>query len=76
MPMTPIDHAIIGGVSGTIEVCLLQPTIAMKNAFQEGRPLQLAPGHLYRGIGVRTRPSPAHTASQMSLSSFLIAAAI
>jgi hypothetical protein len=53
MPMTPVDHAIIGGISGTIEVCLLQPTVAMKNAFQEGRRLSLAPSHLYRGIGVR-----------------------
>ena len=52
--MTPVDHAVVGGISGTIEVMLLQPTIALKNAIQEGRPLPATPAQLYRGVGVRT----------------------
>ena len=54
MPLNPVDHAVIGGISGTVEVCMMQPTIALKNAFQEGRPISFTPSHLYRGIGVST----------------------
>jgi hypothetical protein len=55
MVMTPVDQAVIGGLSGTVEVCLMQPTVAIKNAVQEGRPLPWNPAHMYRGLGVRLR---------------------
>ena len=51
--MTPVDHAIIGGMSGTLEVILMQPTVGFKNAIQEGRPIPKNPLHLYRGVLVR-----------------------
>uniref|UniRef100_M4BY78 Uncharacterized protein n=1 Tax=Hyaloperonospora arabidopsidis (strain Emoy2) TaxID=559515 RepID=M4BY78_HYAAE len=35
-----------------IEVILQQPTVAMKNAVQQGRPIQWSPLALYRGVGV------------------------
>lgn len=57
MGLTPVDLAVIGGMSGTFEVCLMQPTVAFKNAIQEGRPLPWNPVHMYRGLGVRTRTS-------------------
>lgn len=53
MGLTPVDLAAIGGMSGTLEVCLMQPTVAFKNAIQEGRPMPLNPIHMYRGLGVR-----------------------
>ena len=53
MGLTPVDLAAIGGMSGTLEVCLMQPTVAFKNAIQEGRPMPLHPVHMYRGLGVR-----------------------
>ena len=49
MPLSASTHAAIGAVSGVIEVTLLHPTVAWKNALQEGRPLVLAPKALYRG---------------------------
>lgn len=55
MGLTPVDLAAIGGMSGTFEVCLMQPTVAFKNAIQEGRPMPMNPIHMYRGLGVRVR---------------------
>jgi hypothetical protein len=49
MPLSVATHAAIGAASGIIEVTLLHPTVAWKNALQEGRPLSLAPSALYRG---------------------------
>ena len=49
MPLSASTHAAIGAVSGVIEVTLLHPTVAWKNALQEGRPLNLTPKALYRG---------------------------
>ena len=49
MPLSAATHAAIGAVSGVIEVTLLHPTVAWKNALQEGRPLPVAPRALYRG---------------------------
>eukprot|EP00892_Ulva_mutabilis_P000281 jgi/Ulvmu1/10253/UM060_0054.1 len=52
MVMTPADQAFIGAMSGTVEVMLMQPTIAIKNAVQEGRPISWYPVHMYRGLGM------------------------
>ena len=49
MPLSASTHAAIGAVSGVIEVTLLHPTVAWKNALQEGRQLNLRPTALYRG---------------------------
>ena len=49
MPLSASTHAAIGAVSGVIEVTLLHPTVAWKNALQEGRALNLRPTALYRG---------------------------
>lgn len=44
---------MIGGVGGIMEVCLMQPMVAFKNALQEGRPLPRTPTQMYRGLLVR-----------------------
>lgn len=50
--LSPSDHTAIGAVAGSMEVLLMQPTIAIKNALQEGRPVPWSPKLLYRGLGV------------------------
>lgn len=45
-------HAAIGAGSGLVEVTLLHPSVAWKNALQEGRPLPTAPRALYRGFAI------------------------
>ena len=45
------------------QVCVMQPTVGIKNALQEGRPIPRSPAVLYRGLGVRPSPqTPAHHA--------------
>lgn len=33
---TPGDHTAIGALAGVVEVTIMQPTVAMKNALQVG----------------------------------------
>jgi solute carrier family 25 citrate transporter 1 len=51
--VTPLEHTLIGAVGGVMEVCLMQPMVAFKNALQEGRPLPRTPVQMYRGLLVR-----------------------
>ena len=46
------EHTAIGAAAGTIEVLINQPTVAIKNALQEGRPLPISLGAYYRGLVV------------------------
>jgi hypothetical protein len=39
-----------------MEVCLMQPMVAFKNALQEGRPMPRTPVQMYRGLLV-SRPA-------------------
>lgn len=55
--LSAIEHTIIGAVAGTLEVCINQPTVAIKNALQEGRPLPAYPKAYYRGLLVSSLPS-------------------
>lgn len=59
--MTSFEHTLIGGGSGALEVCIMQPLVAIKNALQEGRPIPTNPLHLYRGLLVRGHASRSHT---------------
>lgn len=52
MPLSAGTHAAIGAASGMLEVTLLHPTVSMKNALQERRPLNWAPRALYRGYAI------------------------
>jgi hypothetical protein len=55
--VSPAELTLIGAAGGFIEVCLLQPTVGIKNALQEGRPIPRSVAHLYRGLGV-SRSAP------------------
>lgn len=59
--VTPLEHTLIGAVGGVMEVCLMQPMVAFKNALQEGRPLPTTPIQMYRGLLV-SRAAYKHTA--------------
>lgn len=64
--VTPFEHTMIGGMGGTMEVFIMQPMMALKNALQEGRPIPTRPRELYRGLLVSGAPhaapcSPAHS---------------
>lgn len=41
---------MIGAVGGVMEVCLMQPMVAFKNALQEGRPMPRTVTQMYRGL--------------------------
>jgi hypothetical protein len=43
---------MIGALAGMTEVTIMQPTVAIKNALQEGRPLPRTPVAYYRGLAV------------------------
>eukprot|EP00047_Mylnosiga_fluctuans_P006082 m.244733 g.244733 ORF g.244733 m.244733 type:complete len:279 (-) comp14505_c0_seq1:187-1023(-) len=49
--LSKIENAAVGTVSGTIEVCILQPMLYWKNASQQKLPFTLSPKLLYRGLG-------------------------
>ena len=58
--VSPIEHTAIGGLAGILEVSIMQPTVTIKNALQEGRALPKTPLALYRGylVGCWHLPSP------------------
>ncbi len=56
MTVTPFEHLLIGAFAGSCEVCVMQPTVAFKNALQEGRALPRNPLHYYRGLTVSSAP--------------------
>lgn len=57
----------IGALGGSVEVCLLQPMMAFKNALQEGRPIPKNPVLIYRGLTVRVQE---HSEIAISMCSF------
>jgi hypothetical protein len=55
--LSSLEMTAIGAVSGTFEVCVMQPTVAVKNAIQEGRAIPRTPAGLYRGLLVSSHPA-------------------
>ena len=52
----------IGAVAGMTEVLVMQPSVAVKNALQEGRPVPWGnPTQLYRGLVVGQLAPPCQT---------------
>lgn len=62
--LTAVHHTAIGAFAGAVEVCVMQPTVAVKNALQEGRAIPRAPGLLYRGLGINAGSMAPITAVQ------------
>ncbi|RLN45147.1 hypothetical protein BBJ29_007500 [Phytophthora kernoviae] len=50
--LSGLQNGAVGSIAGMIEVMLQQPTVAMKNAVQQGRPIHWNVAALYRGVGV------------------------
>jgi hypothetical protein len=50
--LSPWEHTMIGAFAGMTEVTIMQPTVAIKNALQEGRALPRSPAAFYRGLTV------------------------
>ena len=46
------EQTAIGGISGVCEVTCTQPTVAVKNALQEARPIKFTPRFMYTGLAV------------------------
>ena len=63
--------AVIGGVSGTIEVCVNQPTVSWKNALQQGRPISFSPAVMYRGTLINATSIAPITAIQFGVAGML-----
>lgn len=47
---SPVENGVVGVLSGSIEVCMLQPLLYWKNATQQKLPLSFNPKFLYRGL--------------------------
>lgn len=52
LPLTGLQTAGIGALCGMTEVILQQPTISIKNAIQQKKPMSFHPLVLYRGLGI------------------------
>lgn len=65
--VTPLEHTVIGGIAGFTEVCVMQPTIAIKNALQQGRPIPMSPSVLYRGLAINSAATFPITAVQFGV---------
>ncbi|TYZ62466.1 hypothetical protein PybrP1_005587 [[Pythium] brassicae (nom. inval.)] len=50
--LSALQHSAIGSLAGMLEVTIQQPTVAMKNAVQQGRPIPWSVPALYRGVGI------------------------
>eukprot|EP00899_Mesostigma_viride_P011610 jgi/Mesvir1/2044/Mv14787-RA.1 len=67
----PVIEGALGGAAAVIEVGINQPTVAIKNAMQERRPIPLNPLHLYRGVLVNALSIAPITATQFAMNRFL-----
>ena len=65
--LTSIEHTAIGALCGALEVCIMQPTVGIKNALQEGRAIPRAPAALYRGLTVNAVSMAPITATQFGV---------
>ena len=58
------EQTTIGGISGICEVLCTQPTVAVKNALQEARPIKFTPGFMYTGVVINAASIAPITAVQ------------
>jgi len=73
-PLTSGESGLVGAISGVIEVCINQPTVAWKNALQQSRPLIVTPRELYRGLTINASSIAPVTAVQFGANQFLLSA--
>ncbi|CCI46873.1 unnamed protein product [Albugo candida] len=72
--LSGLQNAVVGSLAGMTEVLIQQPTIAIKNAIQQGMPIKWAPSTLYRGVGVTMASVAPCTAIQFGVNGKLLSA--
>ena len=65
------EQLVVGGLAGSLEVFINQPTVALKNAMQGGRPLPWRVPELYRGVVVNAGSMAPITAVQFGASAMI-----
>lgn len=68
--LSPFEHTAIGALAGVLEVSVMQPTVTVKNALQEGRALPKTPLAFYRGYLVNAGSIAPITAVQFGANRF------
>ena len=71
MAESPLMQLNIGMAAGCIEVLLMQPAVALKNAHQQNRQISLAPSVLYRGVVINCLAYGPITATQFGTKAFV-----
>ncbi|BBN00156.1 hypothetical protein MPTK1_1g26850 [Marchantia polymorpha subsp. ruderalis] len=69
--LNPVESAGVGALSGIIEVVLQQPSVSVKNAIQDKKPISFNPRVLYRGLSVNAGSIAPVSAVQFGVNSFL-----
>lgn len=72
--LSTFESALVGGVSGVVEVGINQPTVAWKNALQQRRALLLRVGELYRGVAINAASIAPITAVQFGANALILRA--
>lgn len=72
--LSPLQNGVIGSLAGLLEVLLQQPTIAIKNSIQQGRPVNWSVPVLYRGVGVTLASIAPISAIQFAVNGKLLVA--
>lgn len=72
--LSGLQNAAVGSLAGMVEVLAQQPTIAVKNAVQQGRPVPWALPALYRGVGVSLASIAPISAAQFAANGRLLRA--
>ncbi|EDQ89869.1 uncharacterized protein MONBRDRAFT_7863 [Monosiga brevicollis MX1] len=62
---------VLGVAAGAAEVCLMQPTLYLKNASQQGLPFTMDPRYLYRGLGASVLDMAVLTGLQFPLTKIM-----
>ncbi|CAI5725955.1 unnamed protein product [Peronospora destructor] len=70
--LSGLQNGVVGSIAGMIEVVLQQPTVAVKNAVQQGHPIQWSSRALYRGVGVSLASIAPVTALQFAVNGRLL----
>ncbi|KAL3684991.1 hypothetical protein R1sor_003013 [Riccia sorocarpa] len=69
--LNSVESAAVGALSGVIEVLLQQPSVSIKNAIQDRKPVSLNPRVLYRGLFVNAGSIAPVSAIQFGVNAFL-----
>ncbi|KAL2653201.1 hypothetical protein R1flu_021329 [Riccia fluitans] len=69
--LNSVESGAVGALSGVIEVLLQQPSVSIKNAIQDRKPISMNPRVLYRGLFVNAGSIAPVSAIQFGVNAFL-----